>query len=946
MKKNVLVLMLVLFSSVTVFAQTTIKGSVVDAVSNEPIPQVKITIEETLQTILTDARGEFSFTENVPLGEQVLKLEKNGYISARYPIVVNEGGTVDITDMQMQIDVSNTQDLFTVTLSDDELSDDFSGADNVSGLLQSSRDVFLRTAAFEFSQSFFRVRGLDSENGTLLINGVEMNKQFSGRPQWNNWGGLNDVVRNQEFNNGISPNAYNFGGLLGTTNIDVRASHYRRGGRLTYSSSNRSYTNRVMGTYSSGLTKGGWAYTISLGRRWGEEGYQEGTLYDANSAFLAVEKQINENHSLNFTGIYAYNRRGRAASHTQEVFDLKGIRYNEWWGYQDGEMRNSRIRRTNEPIFMLNHYWKLSPKTTLNTNAAYQFGEIGNSRLDNNGVSKIENIDGTFSYEGGGANPSPVYYQKLPSYFLREFPEDPGIAFGAQQAFLNDGQINWNSLYQANISNAVTGKNAIYALTEDRNDDQQLSFNSILTSELSDNIQLNASVNYRKLKSENFGAIVDLLGGNGYLDVDGFADDISTAENDLNNPGRIVQEGDRFRYDFDLNAEVIGGFAQAQFRYSKVDFFLGASITNTQYQRDGKYRNGAFPDNSFGKSEKLTFTGLGAKAGATYKITGKHLINVSGAYLSKAPTLRNTFANSRENNNIVPNITEEKIMGGEASYIFRSPIVKARLTGHYTQIQDANEISFFFADGIGGVAANPEVNFDETSNFIQEILQGVDKKYFGAEFGIEAQVTPTLKLKGAASIGQYTYDNNPNLFISGEGFVDNNNNDVGFIPLGQSNLKNYRVAAGPQQAYSFGFEYRDPDYWWFSATANMFADTYIDISPLIRSENFATDIDGQPFNDYDEDIARELLRQERFDDYFVVNLVGGKSWRINDYFVGFFASVNNVLDEVFRTGGFEQGRNANYRQLRDDRALDTPVFGSRYWYGRGATYFVNVYVRF
>ena len=69
------------------------------------------------------------------------------------------------------------------------------------------------------------------------------------------------------------------------------------------------------------------------------------------------------------------------------------------------------------------------------------------------------------------------------------------------------------------------------------------------------------------------------------------------------------------------------------------------------------------------------------------------------------------------------------------------------------------------------------------------------------------------------------------------------NHDVGFISLGQSKLKNYRVSAGPQQAYSVGFDYRDPDFWWFAATANFFADTYIDVSPLIRSENFATDVD-------------------------------------------------------------------------------------------------------
>ena len=68
--------------------------------------------------------------------------------------------------------------------------------------------------------------------------------------------------------------------------------------------------------------------------------------------------------------------------------------------------------------------------------------------------------------------------------------------------------------------------------------------------------------------------------------------------------------------------------------------------------------------------------------------------------------------------------------------------------------------------------------------------------------------------------------------------------------------------------------------------------------------------------------------------------------KIDQYYIGFFASINNLLDAEYKTGGFEQGRNANYRQLRDDKALDRPVFGSKYWYGRGATYFLNLYVKF
>ena len=136
------------------------------------------------------------------------------------------------------IDISDKliEDLFSISLSDDELNDDTSGSDNISGLLNSSMDVFYRTAAYEFSPSFFKVRGLDSENANVLINGINMNKMYNGRPQWSNWGGLNDVLRNQELSNGISPSIYNFGGILGSSNINIRASEYSNGGRITYSS--------------------------------------------------------------------------------------------------------------------------------------------------------------------------------------------------------------------------------------------------------------------------------------------------------------------------------------------------------------------------------------------------------------------------------------------------------------------------------------------------------------------------------------------------------------------------------------------------------------------------------------------------------------------------------------------------------------------------------------
>jgi hypothetical protein len=53
------------------------------------------------------------------------------------------------------------------------------------------------------------------------------------------------------------------------------------------------------------------AYVVSAGKRWAQEGYFEGTNYDANSFFMSVEKRLSEQHSLNLTALYTPNSRAK-----------------------------------------------------------------------------------------------------------------------------------------------------------------------------------------------------------------------------------------------------------------------------------------------------------------------------------------------------------------------------------------------------------------------------------------------------------------------------------------------------------------------------------------------------------------------------------------------------------------------------------------------------------
>ena len=927
----------VILSTFTMVAQNTeVKGRVVDANSNDAISDVEINIQGSVLSAVTDDLGLFSITGTaLPQGEQVLIVGKADYVAQRIPITISNGAIVNLDPILLQLDLAEVEaQIGVISLSDNELNQDEGTSFNISGLLQASRDTFLNAAAFDFSATFFRPRGLDNANGKVLINGIEMNKQFSGRPQWGNWGGLNDVQRNREFTMGIKANEYTFGDIAGTTNIIMRASQYRQGARVSYAMANRSYEGRVMGTYNSGLTADGWAYSFSLARRFGNEGYIDGTLYDANSFFASVEKKLNDDHSVNLTAFYTPNRRGRSTAITQEVRDLKGIRYNPNWGYQDGELRNSRIRKVQEPIITLNHYWNISEKTRLNTNLGYQFGNIGNSRIDN----------------GGQRNPFGNYYQRLPSYFLRDASPttyDYQQAYLAEQQFINDGQINWSNLYSTNLN--ATGPTSYYTLQEDRNDDTQLSLNSILSTTVTDNIEVNASLNYRSLKSENYARVLDLLGGSGVQDVDAFADERIVS--DLQNPNFVAQEGDRYRYNYEIDADVVSGFAQAQFKYNKIDFFLGANVSQTSYQRTGLFQNGYFPEEgrSLGASEKVDFSNYGFKGGLVYKVTGRHLIDFNAGYLTKAPTIRSTFANARQNNDIVDGLTSEKIQSADLSYIYRSPIIKARLTGYYAGFSDATDIGFFFNENTLVINAQGEVN---NNAFVQEIVQGIEKRNVGLEMGIEAQVLPTVKLKAAATVGQNLYTNNPNVYYASDD-LDNpateiwEGNDLFRNGKRTVYLENYHVAGGPERAYQIGLEYRDPDFWWVGMTTNYFSNAYVDVSNIRRIDNFALDEDGQPFSNYDPELARELLTQEELDDYFLVNIVGGKSWKVNQYYIGFFATINNVLNQNYRTGGFEDSRLSSFTQQVEEQGRENgPLFGNRYFFGNGTTYYLNVYVRF
>ncbi|MCF8303172.1 MAG: TonB-dependent receptor plug domain-containing protein [Bacteroidales bacterium] len=789
-------------------------------------------------------------------------------------------------------------------------------AQDISTILQSSEDIFARKAGYTFGSARFRVRGYDSKNTTVTINGVPMNDLESGRAYWASWGGLNDAMRDQDVNIGLSYSDHTFSGIGGFTNINTRASDYGRGVKATYSAANRSYRNRIMVTAATGQMDNGWSIAASGSRRWAEEGYVEGSFYDAFSYFLSAEKKINDQHSVGFIGFGAPNRRGKSGVSTNEAYELAGSNYyNSYWGYQDGKKRNARIGNYHQPMFMLSHYWDLNEKSNLTTTVSHQSGRGGSTALN-------------WLYVD---DPRPDYYRNLPSYY--ELYNNPEEANRITRLWNNNEsyrQLNWDHFYFANSKflqttedvdgiegNDVTYNRSKYIVEDRRHDKSEFGFNSAYQSKINDHITFTSGLDLSWFKGMHFKEVVDLLGGEYWLDINKFAErepniitDVS--QSDLNNPNRLVTEGDVFGYDYNSNINKYLAYAGAEFTYKNFDYYAKATVSFTEFWRTGNMKNGQFPEESYGDSEKQTFTNYGIRGGVTYKIDGRNFLEANANFMTRAPYFRDSYVSPRTRDHAIDNLESETIYSGDFSYLIRAPFLRSRLTFYYTRFLDQVWARSFYHDNL--------------NTFVNYLMTDVDKESAGMELGVEGDITNTITLGGVLGLGEIIYTNRPKVTIAQD-------NDSEILAENRTvYLKDYYVGGGPQSIASFNFKYDSPKYWFVQVSYDYMDDIYLDINPEKRTTAAVS-----RFYKGDTRVDK-VLEQEKLPGNGTINLFGGKSWKFGDYYLSFIVSVNNILDRTdIPTGGFEQ--------LRYDEEF-VEKFQPRYFYWYGRNYFINLSFRF
>jgi hypothetical protein len=798
---------------------------------------------------------------------------------------------------------------------------------SVSSVLNGSRDAFLSAASFNFSVARFRIRGYEQKNFSTYMNGVPMENLENGFSTWGLWSGLNDMTRSKEGTLGIKNTNFGFGELGGATNIDSRASKQRKQLSLSYATSNRTYNNRIILSYGSGFNKKGWAYALSIGSRWAEKAYIPGTDYQSFSYFGAIEKKIKGLHSLALTAFGAPTRNGRSTAAVQETFDITGSKYyNPNWGYQAGKIRNSSEGYTNQPVVILTHDYNINKTSNLITAISFSSG--------------FRNITGLNWYNA--PDPRPIYYRYLPSYFYAE--KDTFQGKNIENMYGNNPellQVQWDNMIDANRSqnnstiqnangitgNTVTGKRAVYIVENRIQKNTNFNFNSTYNKTFNDITNVSTGLTIQKQKSSFYKELVDLLGGDYFLDINQFAerdfrDSTSSVQNDLNNPNRIIKEGDRFGYNYDIYFNKNSFWGQLSHKFARFDFFITGELSNTKFWRDGKYKVGLFADNSLGKSEINNFLNYALKSGVTYKLNGRNYFFINGFNATKAPNYFDVFMSLRTRNDQIINPPSEKISSIEGGYIYNSPLLKLRNNYYYTTFRNGIHNNLYF-DDVYAAFGNLSVS-------------NINKIHYGTELSLEGKLYKGLSFTSVAAIGR-------NYFSTRQTSTFTVDNTAKIFPSELVYVKNYRVGGTPEQAYNVGLNYRSKKFWWMNLNINNFRNAWENISPARRT-SAAIDLVQEGSAQWNEIVDQKKL----YSSQYTVDFSAGYSIKLNkvfmklknNHFLVLNANVNNLLDnQNLKTTGYEQ--------LRFDITNHNPnKFPSRYNYAFGRNYFISITYRF
>ncbi|WP_143542320.1 TonB-dependent receptor [Robiginitalea sediminis] len=887
--------------------QCQVSGRAMDAQHRSPLAGVLIYAVGSPDSVRSRQDGHFVLA--VGRKVQEIRMEADGYASRRFPIDFHAGDSLALGEVGMRPRTAEPERDFIVIGEASETEGE--SRDQASGLLTASRDHFLSRAAFDFSAGFFRPRGLASSETQVYFNGIPVNSDLDRRPMWRLWSGLTDIARRPETYVGRAFSAHGFGSPGGTVAIEAMPSSLRPGSRATLSASSRSYAMRQMWTHNSGPNPKGLGYLVSLSHRWGNTGYVQGTPYRSVAGYGVLEWKISRGLSAWLSAVVSRTRRGRSAALTQEAAKLLGHRYNPYWGKDEGRVRNAREQWDMEP-FITAGIRKQGERFQWRLSSGYHWGRRTSTRL---------------AYFNA-PNPDPVAYRNMPSYYYNA-PIGPNFENVARAAasLRRNPQIDWGALRRANM--AAPGGEARYVLSGDEQQSGRWVLRASGRYRWNSGWHLDAAAQAHGTQVHHGARVLDLLGAQSISDTDPF----TGTRNDMEGSGG-KGPGDIWGYSYSLLSKGWEVFAQAGLAAGPWDAGLALRYGHRRFMRMGHFRNARYPDESLGESPWDLYSEAGIKGFLGYRYSGRLWVRAYFGMETRAPGLQEVFTDPREHSRIFPDPNPPSASGGSLTLYGRYPRTTVRISAYYNRFSGGRSLRSYFTETAYGAA------------FIREIAGQIGQRHLGLEGGIVYQASPVVNLNLAGAFGVMQYWGNPRLWLQAypggdraQGFPPDGLLDAGRAALGGS-----PYPSGPQCSIAVGAGYRDPTYWWLDLRAIYLGGQYASPAFLRHTQGFEGLQEAPEINPADDGphslgASRKPLA---LPGYYLLNLSLGKSWLIGKHYISGFLGLNNLFNNRYRTGGYQQGRLATYQEYRTDLRSGHPSFGPRYWRGYGRTFYLNI----
>ncbi len=738
-----------LFSQSLLAQRIEISGTVLDQDTEETIPGVNVQIKGTTTGTVTDINGYYEINTEVGsdlvftfVGMQTREVSVDGSSNVINVALESEVEILEEFVVAVSSIARDRETPVAISTISAEVITERLGSQEFPEILKSTPSVYATKDGGGYGDGRINMRGFDSNNIGVLINGVPVNDMENGRVYWSNWAGLSDVTQTMQVQRGLGASRLAISSVGGTINIVTQTTQAKRGGTVFYGFGHDGYQRRSI-SLSTGKMENGWAITALGGRTTGQ-GFVDGTEFDGWSYFLNVSKEVNDKHILSFTAFGApqwHNQRWPRQLIQTYRDHPRGIRYNPSIGILDGEKFNASYNEYHKPQLSLNHFWSVTPTTTLSTAIYASISSGGGRRVlgEENSWLQFDRFTG------------------LPNESTKLTPT---------------GYLDFDAVVQENAL-SPTGSKAILANSVNEHD--WYGMLSTFQQEVS-NLRFTGGLDLRYYKGYHYQQITDLLGGSHYEDVSRGTDTV-ISRNINRAPFARLGVGDKVGYN-DLGEVLWAGlFTQAEYVTDKYSAFVSATASQNNYRRTDYFLHEN--DDPQQQSDWVNFNAWSLKGGANYNINQFHNVFANTGYFTRAPFFRFAFVGFSNVTN--PGVSNERVFSSEIGYGLRSSLLAANVILYRTEWLDKALVR-----NLGqGTIAN---------------ITGLDALHQGLEIDFTLRPTDKLQITGMFSYGDWVWQDDllAEVYNENQEFIDSISVYAGGIRVGNS--------AQTTAAFGIGYE--------------------------------------------------------------------------------------------------------------------------------------------